>query len=154
MATLSIENFPDQMIRSIELRAEKERTTIRSVVIRALTNHVDSNTANAVPHTVSEPMQKALVQIQVVFAELERSMLVARLRESREQTKTKLGRCEGRKPYGHYASEAPILAQIRSMRDSGMTHDRIASTLDSRGIPARLGGNWRAAVISKILRRG
>jgi Recombinase len=46
-----------------------------------------------------------------------------------------------------------VLVQIRSIRDSGMTHQRIAATLNSQGIHARLGGNWHAAVISKILQR-
>ena len=46
-----------------------------------------------------DPMRKALIQIQGVFAELEKGMLVQKLRKARTAVKVATGKCEGRKPY-------------------------------------------------------
>lgn len=102
---------------------------------------------------LADPMKKALVQIQGIFAELDKSMIVAKLRKGRQITKAKVGRCEGRKPYGHYPGEGMTLAAIQANRALGMTCAQIADTLNSRQLPARSGGPWRGPVVAKILAR-
>src|SRR4051794_35939215 len=47
-----------------------------------------------------DPMRRALIQIQSVFSELEKSRLVSKLRRAREAKKAATGRCEGQKPFG------------------------------------------------------
>ena len=59
-------------------------------------------------------MKKALVQIQGVFAELEKSLLVKKLRAARERKRDKTGKCEGRKSYREIAPE--IIDEMRRLR--------------------------------------
>ena len=41
-------------------------------------------------------------QIFGAIAEYEKTMIVIKLRGARQRKKARTGRCEGRKPYGHY----------------------------------------------------
>ena len=63
-----------------------------------------------------DPLKKALVQIQGVFAELEKNQLVRRLRKGRERKLAATGRCDGRKPYGQTPEEKKVIERIRAMR--------------------------------------
>jgi hypothetical protein len=71
-------------------------------------------------------MRKALIQIQGVFAELEKGMLVQKLRKARTQVKLTTGRCEGRKPYGHYPGEAKTMHEMVRMWLGGTNYTAIA----------------------------
>jgi len=53
-----------------------------------------------------------MVQMQGVFAELEKSKLVKKLRKAREAVRERDGRCEGRKPYGHSESEQTVVVRL------------------------------------------
>jgi hypothetical protein len=77
-------------------------------------------------------------------------MIVAKLRGARQRTKTKRGRCEGRKPYGHYPGEVEILEELSA---SGMTTTVIAATLRAEGHKTRNGGDWLQPTVGKILNR-
>ena len=55
-------------------------------------------------------------QIQGIFAELDKSLLVKKLRKAREWVRKEKGKCEGPKKYGHTKEEAEILKKIRYMR--------------------------------------
>lgn len=176
MAALSVKDFPEDLLILLKIKAAQERTTLRGVVIHALGNRPSApsspdaaktrqsavkdftlcvaNTGECITEAVmGGPMKKALVQFQEVLVEFDKSMIVAKLRKGRERSKAKNGRCEGRKPYGYYADEAPTLAYIRRLRSEGMQYHHIADRLDSEGYTARSGGQWRGPVIGKILRR-
>jgi hypothetical protein len=176
MATLSIKHFPDDVLVLLKIKAAQERTTQRGVVIHALGNRPGAPSSPDAPKTrqsavknftlyaantgenitdavISGPMKKALGQFQAVLVEFDRSMIVAKLRKGRERTKARVGRCEGGKPFGFYADEAPTLAYIRRLRSEGMQYRHIADRLGSEGYTARSGGQWRGPVIGKILRR-
>ena len=62
-----------------------------------------------------DPMRKAMVQMQGVFSELDKNVTVRKLRNARAITREKTGRCEGRKPFGHYPGEAETLVMIRTL---------------------------------------
>ncbi|MFC1652509.1 recombinase family protein [Planctomycetota bacterium] len=49
-----------------------------------------------------DPWKRFIVQVQNNIAELDKRLLVRKLRMAREAKKAKTGRCEGRKPYGYY----------------------------------------------------
>lgn len=102
---------------------------------------------------LSDPMRKAMVQIQGIFAELDKSLIVAKLKEGRKRTKAKVGRCEGQKPYGHYPEESVILASIMGKRQLGISSRAIALQLNASSIPTRTGAKWTGSVIAKIVRR-
>ena len=107
----------------------------------------------------ADPLKKALVQIQGVFAELEKSQLVRRLRKAREHKKAATGRCEGRLPYGETTGEKTVIHRIRAMRRTrkngtpGMTLQAIADRLNSEGIPTRLGKQWSPGQVHSLLNR-
>ena len=105
-----------------------------------------------------DPMLKAMIQVQGVFAELDKSMLVAKLRKSREAKKAKTGRCEGRKPYGYYPGEAEIVKRVKALRRKPHGERRkgyraIAKQLNKEGIPTRSGVSWSDSQVKSILAR-
>lgn len=111
---------------------------------------------NVTESILADPMRKAMVQIQGIFAELDKSLIVAKLRKGRQIVKSKVGRCEGRKPFGHHPdlpAETAILAEMRRLRLAGMRPHQIAEELVTRGIPSRSGAVWQGPTIAKILRR-
>jgi len=105
-----------------------------------------------------DPMRKALVQIQGVFSELDKSLLVNKLRKGREAKRKAAGRCEGQKPFGFYAGEEAVLERIRQLRRKPRGRERlsvakVAAKLNAEGHRNRAGGEWQAMNLWKIMRR-
>lgn len=100
-----------------------------------------------------DPSRKLMRQIMGAFHEYEKQMIVVKLRGARQRTKTKRGRCEGRKPYGHYPGETETLERMKELSASGMTATDIAATLRAEGRKTRNGGDWLQPTVSKILNR-
>jgi DNA invertase Pin-like site-specific DNA recombinase len=100
-----------------------------------------------------DPSRKLMRQIMGAFHEYEKQMIVVKLRGARQRTKTKRGRCEGRKPYGHYPGEADTLKRMNELNAAGMTATAIAATLRTEGRKTRSDGDWLQATVSKILNR-
>lgn len=105
-----------------------------------------------------DPMREALVQIQGVFAQLDKRLLVRKLRLARESKRKTNGRCEGRKPYGATPNEAAILTRIRALRRRGspmrgrrLSFAKIAATLNSEKVPTRTGTSWRPSTVYGVL---
>ena len=62
---------------------------------------ISANTGeNVTEAMMGDPMRRALVQIQGIFAELDKNMIVAKLAKARKRKRENGGKCEGRKPYG------------------------------------------------------
>lgn len=101
-----------------------------------------------------DPTRTLLRQIMGAIGQYDRQMVVLKLRGARTRMKAATGRCEGRKPFGYYDGEVPVLARIRALRDSGLGYDRIAASLNSDGVAARLGGKWHGATVNRILCKG
>ncbi|MBU4277173.1 MAG: recombinase family protein [Proteobacteria bacterium] len=108
----------------------------------------------------ADPLRKALVQIQGVFAELEKSQLVRRLEKGRAAKERKTGKCAGRKYYGEAdKDEAKVVRRIRRMRAKGpkgapgLTLAAIADKLNAEGIPTRLGKTWTPTQVHNVLKR-
>ena len=120
---------------------------------------ISSNTGENITRAISEdPMKKALIQMQGIFAELDKSMLIKRLHKARQKVKKEKGRCEGQKPYGATPQEAEILKRVRYMRrsskyQSGMTYQAIADKLNEEGITTKRGRQWNPVLVYNILKR-
>ena len=103
----------------------------------------------------SDPMAKALVNIQGVFHQAEKELLVRKLRLAREDVRAKTGRCEGVKPFGSLEGEQPVLAAILEMKarkgKRKMSLRKIAAELNQLGMKTRSGSPWLAQTIGKIL---
>jgi DNA invertase Pin-like site-specific DNA recombinase len=105
-----------------------------------------------------DPMRKALVQIQSVFSELEKSRLVGKLRRAREAVKQRDGKCEGQKAFGEKPGEREIVDLMRSLRRKSrgkrrMSFAKIATELNQRSVPTRTGTQWQTTTVRNILSR-
>ena len=102
-------------------------------------------------------MRKALIQIQSVFSELEKSRLVSKLRRARDAKKEATGKCEGRKAFGEKEGESEVLELMRSLRrkreGKHMSFARIADELNARQVPTRTGARWHTTTVQNILAR-
>lgn len=118
---------------------------------------IAANTGEDVTAAMQEdPMRKAMVQIQGVFAELDRNMIVRKLRKAREAKREKSGRCEGRKPYGFREGEQAVLKRIRQLRrkprfGKRLPPSKIASVLNAEGYRNRSGREWTTEHIRKLM---
>jgi len=90
-------------------------------------------------------------QIFGAIAQYEKSMIVAKLRGARQRIKAKTGRCEGRKPFGHYEGENAVLGRMKALRGTGMSFDRIAEALNGDGLKPRTGDRWWGKTVNNIL---
>jgi DNA invertase Pin-like site-specific DNA recombinase len=102
---------------------------------------------------MGDPMRRALVQIQGIFAELEKNLLVAKLAKARQRRKERVGKGQGRHAFGEKLGEAQTLEQIWEWRATGATCAHIADDLNALQFKTRSGKPWRASVVSKILAR-
>jgi DNA invertase Pin-like site-specific DNA recombinase len=100
-----------------------------------------------------------LVQIQGAFAELEKNLLVLRLRKGRERKRRETGRCEGRLPFGATPEERRVIQRIKLMRRTrrggfpGLSLQAICDKLNAEGIPTKTGKTWNPAQVWGILRK-
>jgi DNA invertase Pin-like site-specific DNA recombinase len=120
---------------------------------------VAANTGEDVTAAMTEdPMRRAMVQIQGVFAELNRAQTVHRLRKGREAAREETGRCEGRKPYGARDGESAAItriAELRKAKPKPFSLQRIADVLnaDQATYPTRTGKPWSKQLVKNILDR-
>lgn len=135
---------------------------VQSLLLAKLAQHgitlINCVTGEDVTAAMSEdPMRKALIQIQSVFSELEKSRLVSKLRRAREAKKDATGKCEGRKAYGEKPGEQEVVELMRSLRrkreGKRMSFARIAQELNAREVPTRTRARWHTTTVKNILTR-
>lgn len=130
----------DLMIQeSIIADMERHGFEIRSVAEPDLCSH--------------DPSRTLIRQILGAFAQYERAMIVSKLRGARMRMRAKLGRCEGRKPYGTRPGEAEVVARMQQLRKQGQSLTRITETLNSEAKP-RTGKRFYAANVGRLLKNG
>lgn len=105
-----------------------------------------------------DPMKRAIIQMQAVFSELEKNNLVRKLRAAKERVRAETGRCEGRKPFGHFPGEETTIQRMRALRrkpkgGKAWSFARVAAALTEEGCASRGGGAWTAESVRKILGR-
>jgi DNA invertase Pin-like site-specific DNA recombinase len=101
----------------------------------------------------ADPHRKAMRGMVAIFAELEKSALVLKLRAARQRARaTRKDYREGRKRYGERPGEQEVILKMRTMRASGLAYDTIAEQLNHQGLPARA-GRWHATSVSRVLSR-
>ncbi|NCC61173.1 MAG: recombinase family protein [Verrucomicrobiae bacterium] len=116
---------------------------------------INAGTGENVTEAISsDPMKKALIQMQGIFAELEKNLLVKKLRSAREAKRLKNGKCEGRKSYAESAPEtlAKIKALYRKPRNGERkTLQEIADALNAEGILTLDGQQWSKANVHRVI---
>lgn len=101
----------------------------------------------------SNPTLKLIRQVIGAVSEFEKSALVIKLRAARDRIRKEKGRCEGRKPYGSFAGEAPCLEFIRISWGQRVSAGSIAKKLNETGFRNRKGGNWSRQAIEHIVKK-
>jgi DNA invertase Pin-like site-specific DNA recombinase len=100
----------------------------------------------------TDPHRKAMRGMISIFAELEKSALVLKLRAARQRAKAnRRDYKEGRKPFGTRPGEQETIARMVELRKQGLAYDTIAERLNAEGIPARM-GRWHATSVSRVLK--
>jgi DNA invertase Pin-like site-specific DNA recombinase len=154
--TVIVESM-DRLARELRIQ-ETLLIYLASKGVDLISARTEENITQAVK---DDPLKKALVQIQGVFAELEKNQLVRRLRKGRDaKSAEQKKRCEGRKTFGDTPAEKKIVERIRAMRRTrrnntpGMTLQGIADRLNGEGIKTRLGKTWTPAHVWGVINRG
>jgi DNA invertase Pin-like site-specific DNA recombinase len=104
----------------------------------------------------ADPTRKLVRQVLGAIAEYDKSMLVLKLRASRERKRAKVGKCEGRKSYSEAMPE--VLKEIKRLRRArkGMprrTYEKVAEELNAAGFKSMMGKPFTGSSIQLILRR-
>ena len=107
---------------------------------------------------IEDPMRKAMVQMQGIFAELEKAMLVAKSRKARQRIRDKTGRCEGPKLFGEKPGEQETLDRILELYRKPRSRPRrgfaeIARTLNTEERPTRTGVPWSRQAVHQLVKR-
>jgi len=97
----------------------------------------DTRTGENVTEAIAaDPMKKAMIQMQGIFSELEKNLLVKKLRVARQSKKEEVGKCEGRKGYQDNTEKMDFLLKtINSYRrkpkgGKRKTYSKIADCLN------------------------
>ena len=100
-----------------------------------------------------DPTRTLMRQVFGAIAEYEKAMIVMKLRGARNRKKAKTGRCEGRKPFGHYPGEQKTVERMKALRAVGMAYDKLAEQLTVEGFKTRKGTAWHGYSVQRILAR-
>jgi DNA invertase Pin-like site-specific DNA recombinase len=122
-----------------------------------------ADTGEITPDDPDDPMRTAMRQMAGVFAQLDRAMLVKRLRNGRAE-KAKQGGYAGygSPAYGQRAedgqlvtddSEQAAVTRMRELRGDGLSLRQIAAQLDSEGIKPKRGESWHPQTVARVLNR-
>ena len=115
---------------------------------------ISANTGENVTEAISaDPMRKALIQMQAVFSELEKSTIVNRLQRGQAKLRQTTGRCGAPLPYGqdpNKPEEKEILHKIAYLRRKSKGQVKrtsfrgVADELNKLGHRTRTGLLWTA----------
>ncbi len=102
-----------------------------------------------------DPTRTLIRQIMGSLAQWEKSVLVRKLRLSRERMKEKTGRCEGRKAYGEKPGERQVMHLIQDMlghspSPNGLTFGGVAGILNDSGFKTRCGKPWTRVSVRTV----
>jgi DNA invertase Pin-like site-specific DNA recombinase len=109
-----------------------------------------------------DPMRTAMRQMAGVFFQLDRAMIVKRLRDGRRHKSEQGGYAHGRPPFGWRAEggelvedpdEQRTLTRIRELDGDGKSLRGIAAVLEAEGHRPRRGQRWHPNTLARILER-
>lgn len=126
---------------------------------------IDASTGEDVTEAIrSDPMKKAMIQMQGIFSELEKNLLVKKLRIARQAKREAEGKCEGRKGWHDYPDRRDfILGKIKQLRkkpkgQKRMTFIKVAEEMNllaehDENYSTLTGTQWSGAMIQNFLKR-
>ena len=104
----------------------------------------------------ADPMRKALIQMQGIFSELEKSLLVKKLKAARDRKRKETGKCEGRKSLkdGKLNTWREIKRLYRKPRmGKRRSYREIAEALNAQGHTTMAGKPFTAGNLQQIIWR-
>ena len=162
MVTEILKNGVDTIVvESLDRLAREYRVQEQLMVYLASKgiNLIAANTGENVTQAIADdPMKKAMIQMQGIFAELDKSLTVRKLRKAREQIRKDRGKCEGRKRYAETPEGREVLQIIRTLRRKGKgkklpSYIQVAEHLNSLGYQSQSGKPFTGNVVCNILHR-
>jgi len=111
---------------------------------------------NVTEAILGDPMKKAIIQMQGVFFELERSMIIHKLQSGRRRKALATGKCcGGPGRFGEKPEEMLVIQQIREMKSRGESIATIVRKLNEEKAPTRIvGSRWHRTSVVRVLERG
>lgn len=109
-----------------------------------------------------DPMRTAMRQMAGVFAQLERAMVVKRMRNGRQAKADDGGYAYGAPAFGRKAegrtlvtddTEAATIIRMRQLRAEGLSYRLIAAQLNAEGLKAKHGATWYPMTVKRTLDR-
>ncbi|MFE3430042.1 recombinase family protein [Streptomyces sp. NPDC059171] len=113
-----------------------------------------------------DPMRTAMRQVIGVFAELDRRMVVKRLRDGRAAKATSGRKAVGAYAYGFHGdgegrerdaapnpTEQAAQARILELRAEGMSYRAIGAQLDAEGLHPRRAAKWSAMTVRSVCQK-
>lgn len=106
----------------------------------------------------ADPVRTMVRQILGAVAQLDRALIVRKLKRGRDAKAERGGHANGRYAYGadrdgDVPAEQAALTLMRDLRASSASTYTIARVLTARGVPTKRGGAWSSASVSRILSR-
>ena len=126
-------------------------TYLASKEITLISARTDQDITQAV---LNDPMQKALVQIQGVFSELEKDLLVKKLKQARDRKKAETGKCEDRKSYTETNPElVKTIKRLRRKPAKGkrMLFKKVIAEVNRLGFTKAKGKPFTLATITNLI---
>lgn len=112
------------------------------------------------PDDDDDPMRTFVRQVMGAAAQLERGLIVKRLKSGRRQKAESGGYATGSPPYGQrvvdgelveHPEEAAVLRQMRAWATEGVGVRAIARRLNDAGICAKRGGRWHPSTVARLV---
>lgn len=100
-----------------------------------------------------DPTRVLIRQIMGALSQWEKTMLVRKLKSSRDRIRARGEKCEGVKRYGHFPGEQQIIDAARMLYQGDVpnTHKQIAIYLNAAGMRTRKGLIWTKDNVKKTL---
>jgi DNA invertase Pin-like site-specific DNA recombinase len=147
-------------------RIARELTTQEGILAQLwkLGGHAFITTdGNEVPQDdPDDPMRTAMRQMMGVFAQLERSMAIKRMKNGRQTKAEQGGFAYGSPAFGQSSqdkklvkndSEQVVIARIREMDAKGDSIRAICAALNAEGLPSKRGRKWHPQTVARVLNR-
>jgi DNA invertase Pin-like site-specific DNA recombinase len=163
-ALARIESGEAQVLIVARLDRLARRLTIQEAALAQVWRHggrvIACDQGEVAHDDPDDPMRTAMRQMMGVFAQLERGMIVARLRRGRQVKKDLGGYAHGRPPYGFRAEagelvpvdeQQAVISRARKLSRDGQSLRQIAQTLDNEGHHPRTGGTWHPPMVARLL---
>jgi len=100
-----------------------------------------------------DPSRKLMRQMFGAIAEYEKTMIVAKLKAARQRTRTKTGKCEGRKAFGLSERERATIRRMKELAAKGLNYTHVADALNAEGHTTQTGSRWFPTTVSRTLAR-